>query len=180
MIVSWIKNRAKTKELTITDDAAMLMIEQIGNELRLFDEELDKLMLIAYPQKAVKKEHVEQICISTENVFNIIKSIINNNKGKALLEYKKLLDSKHPLEILSVLQTMLRQYIIVKSVSSENDAAKMASVSPNRVYVLKRDVKNVNLRDLVRLRTNLFEAECKIKTGNSQNPESEVEYALIR
>lgn len=180
LIVDWIKKRAKTKGLSIDNDAAMLMIEQIGNELRLFDEELDKLMLIAHPHKSIKKEHVEQICISTENVFNIIKSIISNDKGKALLEYKKLLDVKYPLEILSVLQTMLRQYIIVKSVSSESDVVKMAGVSPNRVFVLKRDVKNVNLRDLVRLKTNLYEAECKIKSGQSLNPEAEVEYALIR
>ena len=179
-MVSWIKNRAKSKGLTIKDDAAMLMIEQIGNELRLFDKELDNLMLVVYPEKTITKESVEQNCVSHQDVFNITKSIMLNDKGKALLEYKKLLDIKHPLEILSVIQTMLRQWIIVKSASSEQDIVKMAGKAPNRIGYIKKDLKNISLKDLVRLKTNLYEAECKIKSGQSVNPETEVEYALIR
>ena len=179
-LVNWIKNRAKQKGLSIKDDAASLMIEQIGNELRLFDKELDKLLLLVYPNKTVTKSDVEQNCISNQDVFNITKSIVNNDKGRALLEYKKLLDIKHPLEILSVIQTMLRQYIIVKSVSSNQDIAKMAGISENRIGYIRKDLKNISLRELVKLKNNLYEAECKIKFGASINPETEVEYALIR
>ena len=179
-IINWIKNRAKTKGLSIKDDAAMSMVNQIGNELRLFDKELDKLMLLVYPNKTILKEHVEQNCISNQDVFNITKSIIQGDKGKALLEYKRLLDVKHPLEVLTVIQTMLRQWIIVKSVPSNQDIVKMAGIAENRIGYIKKDLKNVSLKDLVKLKTSLYEAECKIKSGQSLNPEAEVEYALIR
>ena len=179
-MITWIKNRAKLKGLTIKDDAAMSMIDHIGNDLRVFDKELDKLLLLVYPQKTIKLEDVEQNCVSNQDVFNITKSILSNNKGKALAEYNKLLDIKHPLEILSVIQTILRQWIIVKSAATEQDIVKMAGIAPNRIGYLKKDLKNINLKDLVRLKTNLYEAECKIKSGVSISPEYEVEYALIR
>lgn len=179
-IVNWIKNRAKSKKISIKDDAAMLMVEQIGNDLRILDKELEKLTLLVYPSKTIEKEIVEKNCISSQDVFNITKSIMTNDKGKALIEYKKLLDVKHPLEILSVIQTMLRQWIIVKTVSSNQDIARMAGIAENRIGYLKKDLKNISAKDLVQLKKNLFEAEYRIKSGNSVNPEAEVEYALIR
>ena len=179
-IANWVKNRAKSKGLTIKDDAALLMVEQIGNELRLFDKELDKLMLEVYPAKSITKEDVEKNCISNQDIFNITKAILNNNKGKAILEYKKLLDIKHPMEILSAVQTVLRQWIIVKTASSDADITKMAGLAPGRIFHVKKEVKNLILKDLVQLKTNLYEAEYKIKSGQSVNPETEVEYALIR
>jgi len=179
-IVNWIKNRAKSKKISIKDDAAMLMVEQIGNDLRIFDRELDRLALLVYPNKTIEKEIVEKNCISSQDVFNITKSIMQNDKGKALTEYKKLLDIKHPLEILSVIQTMLRQWIIIKTVSSNQDIARMAGIAENRIGYLKKDLKNISAKDLVQLKQNLYEAEYRIKSGTSINPEAEVEYALIR
>ena len=48
-ISAWIKNRGKTKGISFKDDAIELLIEQIGNNLRQFDAEMEKLKLIAYP-----------------------------------------------------------------------------------------------------------------------------------
>jgi len=56
-IAAWIKQRAKTKDLSLKDDAVELLIEQIGNNLRQFDGELEKLKLLAYPDKVVTKKN---------------------------------------------------------------------------------------------------------------------------
>ena len=179
-IEAWVKNRAKLKGLSIKDDAAELMVQQIGNDLRLFDKELEKLVLVVYPQKTVTKDIIEQNCISNEDIFNITKSIMQNNKDKALLEYKKLLDIKYPLEILSAIQTMLRQWIIVKSVSSSQDIVKMTGINEKRIGYMRKDLQGIQLKDLVNLKTNLYEVECRIKSGQALDAESEVECALIR
>ena len=82
------------KDLSIKDDATELLIEQIGNNLRQFDGELDKLKLIAYPEKTITKKMVEDIAISNQDLFNITEMIIKNQKDKALLEFKKLTDKE--------------------------------------------------------------------------------------
>ena len=179
-IASWVKNRAREKGLSIKDDAAKLMVEYIGNNLRLFDNELEKLLIVVYPEKTITKDIIEQNCISNQDIFNITKSIMLNKKDKALLEYKNLLDVKHPLEILSAIQTMLRQWIIVKTAHSVQDIVKMANIAENRIGYIKADIKNIPLKNLVTLKTYLYDVECRIKSGEALDADMEVECALIR
>ena len=70
-ISSWIKQHAKKKNLILNDDATELLIEYLGNNLRQFDAELEKLKLIAYPEKTITKEMVKDIAISNQDLFNI-------------------------------------------------------------------------------------------------------------
>lgn len=181
-ISAWIKQRAKKKDLSINDDAVELLIEQIGTNLRQFDSELDKLKLIAYPQKTVTKKMVEEIAISNQDLFNITELIMKNEKDKALLEFKKLTDKKHPLEILAAVQTMLRKWIIIKTKSSLS-TMELSKLTGQHEFVVKQTLaklKNTKASDLVKLKQNLYEVECRIKSAEALDIISEVEVALIR
>ena len=182
-ITAWLKQHAKKKDLTIKDDAIELLIEQLGNNLRQFDIELDKLKLIAYPEKNITRKMVEEISISNQDLFNITELIMTNHKDKALLEFKKLTDKKHPLEILAAVQTMLRKWIILKTKSSTVSQIELAKLTGMHEFFVKQTLaklKNTSASDLVKLKQNLFEVEYKIKSGNVLDINSEVECALIR
>jgi DNA polymerase-3 subunit delta len=182
-IAQWIKNHAKKNiGLTINDDATSLMIEQIGNNLRQFDIELNKLKLLAYPENIITLKMVEEIVISNQDLFNITEFIIKNQKDKALLEFKKLIDKKHPLEILAALQTMLRKWIILKT-NSSSSTLELSKLTGMHEYVVKQTLaklKQTKASDLINLKQNLFNVECKLKTADSLDIVSEVEIALIR
>lgn len=181
-ISAWIKKRAKEKNLKIKDDAAEFLAELIGNNLRQFDTELDKLKLMAYPDNIVTKKMVEDISISNQDLFNITDLIMRNRKDLALLEFKKLTDKKHPLEILSAIQTMLRKWIILK-IKSKESAFELSKLTGLPEFVIKQTLvklKNTGVSDLVKLKSNLYSAECKIKSAESLDVNSEVEIALIR
>ena len=182
-IANWIKQRARTKDLALKDDAIELLIEQIGNNLRQFDGELDKLKLIAYPDKTVTRKMVEDISISNQDLFNITELIMKNQKDKALLEFQKLTDKKHPLEILAAIQTMLRKWIILKSKSTSLSPLELSKLTGQHEFVVKQSLtklKNTKLGDLVALKQNLFDVECRIKSAEVLDINSEVEIALIR
>lgn len=182
-IAEWIKKRAKSKDLVLKEDAINLLIEHIGNNLRQFDGELDKLKLIAYPEKTVTQKMVQEIAVSNEDLFNITDLIMKNRKDKALLEFKKLTDKKHPLEILSAIQTMLRKWIILKIKANSCTPAELSRLTGMHEFVVKQTLtklKNTSAADLVSLKENLFEAECKIKSAEALDIISEVECALIR
>ncbi len=181
-ISNWIINQAKTKDITLNQDAISLLIEQIGNNLREFNAELDKLKLIAYPQKTVTKKMVEDICISNQDLFNFTELIMRGNKDSALLEFKKLLDKKHPLELLSAIQTMLRKWIILK-ISSNKSSMELSKIVGMHEFVVKQTLeklKNTSASELVRLKQNLFDVEFKIKSAEAIDIISEVECAIIR
>lgn len=182
-ISAWIKNHAKkNKDLVINEDAIELLIEQLGSNLRQFDSELDKLKLIAHPQKTVTRKMVEEISFSNQDLFNITELIMKNQKDKALLEFQKLTDKKHPLEILAAIQTMLRKWIILKTKASA-PSIELSKLTGMHEFVVKQTLtklKNTKLGDLVTLKQNLFEVECKIKSAEALDIISEVEIALIR
>ncbi|MBR2429983.1 DNA polymerase III subunit delta [bacterium] len=182
-ISAWVRSHAKKyKDLTFNNDALEFLVEQIGNNLREFDIELDKLRLIAYPEKNITIKMVEDISISNQDVFNITDLYIKNQKGKALLEFKKLTDKKYPLEILAVIQTVLKKWIIIKT-KSGTTPFELSKLTGWHEFVVKQNIeklKNVNMADLVKLKQNLYNAECKIKSAESLDIISEVEIAIIR
>ena len=180
---SWIRKQAKSKELEITSDAASAMISQIGNNLREINGELEKLKLFIYPKKQITTEMVKELCISNEDLFAFSDYLMKGGKDKALLEYRKLLEKIFCLEIVAALQTMLRKWILLKANSSKCSAFELSKLTGQHEYVVKlnlQKLKNTSLKDLVKLKQNLTEAEFKIKSGQSLSPETEVEDVLFR
>ena len=126
---------------------------------------------------------VREICISNQDLFNLTELIMKGAKDKALLEFQKLLDKKHPLELLSAIQTMLRKWIILKTKSSSCSSLELSKLTGQHEFVVKQTLeklKQTSLRDLVKLKQNLFEVEYKIKSAEAIDMISEVECAIIR
>ena len=181
-IEDWIRKQAKSKSLKIDNGAVSTLVTQVGNNLRQLDGELEKLHLICYPDKIASKENVKEICISNEDLFAFSDFLMRGEKDRALLEYRKLIEKKYPLEILSVLQTMLRRWIFIKAKASELSASEIGKHLGLHEYVVKLSIqklKNTNLKALVKLKQNLTDAEFKIKTGRSGELEREVENAFF-
>lgn len=181
-ISAWIKKEAKSKEITLEQPAILALIEQAGNNLRQIEHELDKLKLLAHPSSNVTKKMVQEICIGHDDLFAMADFLMKNNKSKALVEYKKLLDKKHPLEILSALQTMLRKWIIIKSKSQSHSAFELSKLTGQHEFVVKNTLgkmRDTNLKDLVKLKQNLTKAEYRLKTGEGAGLENELELAIL-
>lgn len=180
---SWIKQQAKTKELKITDEIAGAMLLQIGGNLRMLDSELEKLKIFS-GDKPITKEMIKEICVTNEDLFIFADYLICDDKVKALEEFQKLLSKKHPLEILSVLHTLLHGKIQIKAYSakhSPDEIAKIINMHPYRVKLEVQKLKNVSLKNLVKLKQNLTNAEYKIKSGQATlDVDREVEYALLQ
>ncbi len=182
-ISNWINKEAKKLEITLNKDAALTLIEQVGNNLRELVKELEKLKLLAYPETKITQKMVKEICISNEDLFSFADSLLKGDKSNALFEFQKLLDKKHPLEVLIALQTMLRKWITIKSKSKKIPLFEIAKLTGQHEFVVKttlEKMKNTALRDLVKLKQNLTEAEYKIKSGQSVDNIEDVELALLK
>ena len=180
---TWIKKQAGTKDLKLSNEVASEILLQVGINLRTLDSELEKLKVYA-GDKPVTCDMVKEICTTGEDLFSFTNALIVGDIQKALEEYQKILVKKHPLEILASLHTILRQNIQIKAYGSKyssDEIARMINMHPYRVTLELRKLKNVSLKNLVRLKKNLTDAEYKIKTGQSaMEPEREVEYAILR
>ena len=177
---AWIKKQGK--DLQFSSDSLTALISQVGNNLRELNGEIEKLKLFIYPNKKVTKEMVEELCISNEDLFAFSDYLMQGKKDKALLEYRKLLDKKYCLEIVAALQTMLRRWIILKAKSKECTPTELSRLTGLHEYVVKlnlQKMKNIRLKYLTDLKTNLTDVEFKIKSGEALNPEQEIEKILL-
>lgn len=179
----WIKKQGKSKGIKFEPDALTAIISQIGNNLRQIDAELEKLKLFIYPKDTVTAGMVKEMCISNEDLFAFSDFLMENQKDQALLEYRKLLEKRYPLEILSTLQTMLRRWITLKAKAQECSSFELAKLTGMHEYVVKlnlQKLKKTSLKDLVKLKQNLTEAEFRIKSGQAFNIENEIENAFFQ
>lgn len=179
-----IQQMAKEKKLKLEHSAVESLIMSKGNDLRAFDIELDKLGVYAYPETVITKKMVDEICASTEDIFNLTDNLMIGDKGKALLELKKLLITKHPLQIISVLQTMLKQWVFMKlnagKMTNKEIGDKLGRMHEYRVKLALEKMRKVKVKTLIDLKNNITEAEYRIKTGQVFSPEEELENAIIR
>lgn len=181
-ISAWINKEAKKHDVSFEKDAILTLIEQKGNNLRELSIELEKLKLLAHPEKVVTKKMIKEICISGEDLFVFADYLLKGQKGKALEEFEKLLDKKHPLEILAALHTMLRKWITIKSKSKELSKSQISKLVGQHEFVVEKTLekmKNTSLKDLVTLKQNLIKAEHKVKSGEAINVIDEVENAIL-
>ena len=180
---TWIKKQGASKDLKLSNEVASEIFFQVGSNLRILDSELEKLKVYA-GDKPVTVDMVKEICTTGEDMFSFVNCLIAGDTQKTLEEYQKILVKKHPLEILAALHTILRQNIQIKAYSgkySQYEIAQMIKINPKRIPYILREIKNVPLKNLVRLKKNLTDAEYKIKTGKAtMEAEREVEYAILR
>lgn len=178
----WIQKQVKSKDLIMASDVVQFLIERLGTNLRVIDNELDKLKLAVYPSKSVKKDDIKNICTSTEDIFLLADYILKGQKDLALLEFKKLCTNKHYLEILAVLQTNFTKLASMKIDSLNHNSFEIAAKTKLPEFIVKKQLeklKKVPMDRLVQIRKNLLEAEYRVKTGEIAFYELPVELALL-
>ena len=179
---AWVKSRATAKKLKLGANSATTLVNQVGNNLRQLDRELDKLQLVAYPDNIVPPEMIKENCVSNEDLFVMTDYLLAGEKDKALREYRKITQKKHYLELFGALHTIIRRWIIYKAKSSKLSATELSRLTGTHEYVIKltlQKLKNTSLKELVSLKNNLTEAEYRIKSGKSLFPEDELERVIF-
>ncbi|HIZ27780.1 MAG TPA: DNA polymerase III subunit delta [Candidatus Adamsella sp.] len=168
-LISWINQTCKEKEIKINKDAAEELLFLKGDELRLLDNELDKLKLLVYPNTSITKKDVLSFSGNNENVFFFADCILKNDRKSTLSELRKLTQKEHPLKILAVLQSVIKRWLRIKIESMQKKSPQEISKIVNlHEFVVKQDMeklKKVNLNYLVAIREALTDIEYNIKSG---------------
>ena len=177
-----ISKMAKEKDLIISSDNIVLLIEQLGPNLTLIDSELEKLKIALFPNKTVDTESLKKYCTSSEDVFLLADLIINGNKNEVIKQFNLLTEKRHPLEIFSVLQSNFQRFIYIKSYErkmSTKDIALNLKLHEYIVMKTQEKLRKISLDRLLQIRENLINAEYKLKTGQSADGEILLEMALL-
>ena len=102
-IPAWLKSKARTKGIILSDGAADYLMGTIGPDLGLLSSELDKCSLIGKP--AIEKEDIIEIIEGkrTYNAFALIDAIRARDTERVFQIYKVLKNTEEPYSLLGAL-----------------------------------------------------------------------------
>jgi len=110
-ILPWLKARAKSKGLALSDSAADYLMGTIGPDLGLLTSELDKFVLIGKP--GLEKEDIVEIIEGKRayTAFDLIDAIRAKDTERVFRIYRVLRDSEEPYGLLGALNWQYGRFL---------------------------------------------------------------------
>jgi len=116
----WISARAKSAHsLLLSAQAAGLVLELIGPELGLIDQELAKLSLYVNPGEKAKPEQIRNVVGGwrMKTTWELIDAAVDGDAAEALGQLDKLLQAgEHPLALLGQISWSLRRFALATKI----------------------------------------------------------------
>ena len=128
---SWINKRAKSLGVTIEGDAATLLANFIGSQLRLLANELDKLATYVGDGGTITVNDVRKLSAQVQEarIFDLTDALAQRNQKQALTILHDLLaDGEPPIKLISTITSQVRSLLLVKELSQKGlRSAQIAS-----------------------------------------------------
>lgn len=169
----WIEQRMKAKGGEIAPQAACELARFVGNELRLLDQELEKLLAYVGFQRPVTVSDVHKLVneAQTNNVFALVDAIGLRRRERAVRYLHELLESgASPAYLLSMIERQFRILLQVKELQAQKfpPSQIQASLEISHAFIVEKSLKqaqNFSMERLESIYSQLAEVEQTIKTG---------------
>jgi DNA polymerase III subunit delta len=175
MLAEWTKERAKSKGAGLAPDALRLLTSYVGYDLRLMDQELEKLSVHAGENKKVTETDVRQLVTSVReaDIFEMVDALGRRELQRAaILLHQMLDDGKAPLYLLTMIVRQFRIMLEVKELAtlgtSEPEIARELRLHEFVVKKGNLQARAFTVDQLTRIYEALAATDEAIKTGKLQ------------
>ena len=171
-LMRWVLTVLKKEGKNITEDTMKAFLGRTGSDMENISKELEKLICYTMGQDTITTEDVYAVCTEqTENrIFEMIQSITEKNRRKAMDLYADLLAMKEPpMRILFLITRQFQQLMLLKQMSAEgldrSELAKKASIPPFALGKYQAQCRKFTLADLRQAVEDCVDTEEQVKTG---------------
>ncbi len=169
---AWIQRRAAHHGAEIEGQAATVLAQRIGEDLRLADTEIVKLATFTGGERPISVEDVELLTPYTPEagIFDMVDALGQRRGAEALRLLRGLLESgDEPLRVFGMIVRQYRLLIQMKEQLERGQtpptAAKIIEVHPYVAGKLAGQAQHYTLDTLERIHHHLLEVDLEIKTG---------------
>jgi len=172
-VLAWIVGRVRLYDKKISGQAANLLIEIVGLNLRMLDKEIEKISTYVGGKELIEDQDVLNLASSGEtDSFALSNALRNKRLGDAMNSLKKLFsDNEQPYMVIGMLARLYRMLLQVKCLEKKGlnqfDIAQQLHAKP---FFVKKCLEKTSLFSIEELSGNLHKlhhADMKIKTGTS-------------
>ncbi len=170
----WIQRRARAKGGNLSSEAVALLAALAGNDLRLLDQEIEKLLLYAAGRQVTSQDVQALVSLARQtSIFDLVDCVGRRQTDRALRLLHRLLDEgEAPLYLLTMLARQVRILIQVSELRSQGvppgEVAGRLKLHPYVAEKALAQARNFSLAQLEAAHDRLVEADWAIKTGKSE------------
>jgi len=168
----WIKDRASSKGLELSSDLVKMLATYVGYDLRLMDQELEKLSVYAADTGKVSAADMRRLVpyVREADIFEMVDAVGRRNTEKAIVLLHRMLDEgKAPLYLLTMIVRQFRIMIQVKELHTlDFTVAESAKQRRLHEFVVKKGLaqaQNFSFDQLSHIYDSLAASDTAIKTG---------------
>ncbi len=171
----WIWRRVRQRAGTISGDAVRMLASLVGSDLRLLDQEIDKLLVYADGQQVTAEDVRILVSRAREaSIFDLVDCVGRRETDRALRLLHRLLDDgEPPLYLLAMLARQVRILIQVKELQAQRlNPREIADRLKLHPFVVDKGIaqaRNFDLAQLEGAHRRLVETDWMIKTGQSED-----------
>jgi DNA polymerase-3 subunit delta len=168
----WVQERAHEYGASIEGKAAQELAVVVGDNLRLLDQEINKLATYTNGERAITVEDVGALVPYAQEavVFDLVDALGQGDAGTAAATLHRLLDGgEHPLAIFGMIVRQFRLLIQVKELeqrgASLQDVTKELNLHPFPARKLHVQAIRFTSAQLDAIYHHLLDTDLAIKTG---------------
>jgi DNA polymerase-3 subunit delta len=168
----WIRRRVVAKGGSIAPSALTLLEAYLGNDLRLVDGELDKLLTFVGPGQPITEGVVRQLvaAVQESSIFDLVDAIGLRDQRRAMTLLEEMLDAGQPPTYLMTM--IVRQFRILLQLKELNGQhlgpEQLRERTGLHSFVVEkglRQARNFSLEMLESIYGRLVELDAAMKTG---------------
>jgi DNA polymerase-3 subunit delta len=172
-----VQYTAETYKVRLDRDAAGLLVELAGEELAQLYNEVDKLVLFARGQKAIRVEHVESL-IGHHRVygaFEVIDAVVAGDVRRAVERLRNMFEEDRSAEYTVVgafafhVRRMFNAKVLLDGGVRPDEAAKRLRIWGNKDRFFAQ-LRRISLPQIAALLEQLANIDYEVKTGQTQTP----------
>ena len=170
----WIRQRVADADGDISPQAVHLLATNIGNDLAIMANEIEKLVLYKQGAGTIEADDVTRLCpyVAEASIFDLVDALgSRDGKQAAILLQQKLAEGADPFYLFAMIVRQFRLLIQVKELAEEGlrppVIAKAAGIHSFVAGKLYQQSQRFSLPQLERIYAHLLETDVGVKTGRA-------------
>lgn len=171
-LLKWVMDRFRALQVKIKRDVCIYFIQVVGNDLRLINQECEKLSLFVGKKGTITQEMIDQLIPRTleNNVFQLTEKLAAKKIAEVWQIWEDLLTQKEePIRILALMTRQFRLLYQTKVLSAKgmgaSEIAKMIGAHPYPVKLAMTNLGSFSLEQLKKYLSLAIAADQDIKSG---------------
>jgi DNA polymerase-3 subunit delta len=171
-LVQWTRRRASEKGGVFSSHAAVALVQAVGDNQRLLDQEIEKLLAYVNRERPVNSEDVVELVPYAQEavIFDAVDALGRRDGVTAAELLHNLLDhGNDPRYLFAMIVRQFRLLIQIKELSHETfdvpTIAKRIKLHPYPARKLYAQARNFTLEQLEYVYRHLLEIDVQVKTG---------------